>query len=284
MDKDPIRFQTNDDAADAARSFERYDLIVAPVVNTHQQLVGCLKVDDMLDYLRQSSTRTCLPRWVSAKDEDLFARPWKAARGRWAWIALNLFTAFVASRIIGQFEGTIEKIVALAALMPIVASVGGNTGQQTLALMIQGMALKQVNSSNFRYLLSKEVGVALINGMLWGGVMGTIAWALYGRLSLGVIMFAAMGLTCCRRLRGRAGADGTQAHRPGSRTRQQHHPDRLHRQFRFSDFSRARRKLSQRLSDGPMLRLTRCSSTRCSPWNKMPEWLKSRGNRRFTSL
>jgi magnesium transporter len=194
MEKDPVRFQTNDDAADAAQAFERYDLIVAPVVNAHQQLVGCLKVDAMLDYLRESSHKDVLGPVGLSEDEDLFASPWRAARGRWAWIALNLFTAFVASRVIGQFEGTIEKIVALAALMPIVASVGGNTGQQTLALMIQGMALKQVNSGNFRHLLSKEVGVALINGVLWGGVMGTITWMLYGRLSLGVIMSAAMVL------------------------------------------------------------------------------------------
>jgi magnesium transporter len=164
------------------------------VVNAHQQLVGCLKVDDMLDYLRESSHKDVLAQVGLREDEDLFAPPWKAARGRWAWIALNLCTAFIASRVIGQFEGTIERIVALAALMPIVASVGGNTGQQTLALMIQGMALKQVNSGNFRYLVSKEVGVALINGVLWGGVMGAITWALYGQLPLGVIMFAAMVL------------------------------------------------------------------------------------------
>jgi magnesium transporter len=194
MDKDPVRFHTNDDAADAARAFERYDLIVAPVVNTHQQLVGCLKVDDMLDHLRHASHKDVLAPVGLSEDEDMFAPPWRAARGRWAWIALNLMTAFIASRIIGQFEGTIEKIVALAALMPIVASVGGNTGQQTLALMIQGMALKQVDAGNFRHLLSKEVGVALINGLLWGGVMGVITWALYGQLPLGVIMFAAMVL------------------------------------------------------------------------------------------
>jgi magnesium transporter len=194
MENDPVRFQTNDDAADAAQAFERYDLIVAPVVNAHQQLVGCLKVDAMLDYLRESSHKDVLGPVGLSENEDMFAPPWQAARGRWAWIALNLFTAFVASRVIGQFEATIEKIVALAALMPIVASVGGNTGQQTLALMIQGMALKQVDSGNFRDLLSKEVGVALINGVLWGGVMGAITWALYGRLSLGVIMSAAMVL------------------------------------------------------------------------------------------
>ena len=194
METDPVRFHTNDDAADAARAFERYDLIVAPVVNSHQQLVGCLKVDDMLDHLRQASHKDVLAPVGLSEDEDMFAPPWRAARGRWAWIALNLLTAFIASRIIGQFEGTIEKIVALAALMPIVASVGGNTGQQTLALMIQGMALKQVDGANFRYLLSKEVGVALINGVLWGSVMGSITWALYGKLPLGVIMFAAMVL------------------------------------------------------------------------------------------
>ena len=119
MEKDPVRFQTIDAAADAARAFERYDLIVAPVVNAHQQLVGYLKVDAMLDYLRESSHKDILAPVGLSEDEDLFATPWRAARGRWVWIALNLFTAFIASRVIGQFEGTIERIVALAVLMLI---------------------------------------------------------------------------------------------------------------------------------------------------------------------
>lgn len=194
MDAEPVCFHTTDYAADAARAFERYDLIVAPVINTHGRLVGCLKVDDMLDHLREASHKDVLASVGLTEDEDLFAPPWLAARGRWAWLALNLLTAFIASRVIGQFEGTIEKIVALAALMPIVASVGGNTGHQTLALMIQGLALKQVDTANFRHLLMKEVSVALINGVMWGGIMGVLTWMLYGQPALGAIMFAAMVL------------------------------------------------------------------------------------------
>jgi magnesium transporter len=107
------------------------------------------------------------------------------------WLALNLMTAFVASRVIGLFQGSIEKLVALATLMPIVASIGGNTGNQTVALVVRGLALSQINPGNLRYLVQKELGVALMNGLIWGSVMGGVAWLLYRNPDLGLVMAVA---------------------------------------------------------------------------------------------
>jgi magnesium transporter len=194
MIRDPVFFHTNDSARDAAQAFERYDLIVAPVVTVHNRLVGCIKVDAILDLIQEISQKDLLGQAGLSEDVDLFEPVWRAARSRWFWLALNLVTAFIASRVIGQFEDSIQKIVALAALMPIVASVGGNTGHQTLALMIRGYALRQINPGNFRYLVLKEFAVALLNGLLWGGVMGGITYLLYGQIPLALIMFAAMVL------------------------------------------------------------------------------------------
>jgi magnesium transporter len=194
MIRDPVFFHTNDSARDAAQAFERYDLIVAPVVTVHNRLVGCIKVDAILDLIQEISQKDLLGQAGLSEDVDLFAPVWRAARSRWFWLALNLVTAFIASRVIGQFEDSIERIVALAALMPIVASVGGNTGNQTLALMIRGYALRQINPGNFRYLLLKEIAVALVNGLLWGSVMGGVTYLLYGQWPLAAIMFAAMVL------------------------------------------------------------------------------------------
>jgi magnesium transporter len=103
-------------------------------------------------------------------------------------------TALVASRVIGMFEGSIEKIVALAALMPIVAGIGGNSGNQTTTMIVRGLALGQVASHNMQSLITKELGVALLNGLIWGGVLGVIAYALYGNFNLGLVMMAAMAL------------------------------------------------------------------------------------------
>src|SRR5690606_38114462 len=107
---------------------------------------------------------------------------------------VNLVTAFIASRVIGLFDGAIEKLVALAALMPIVAGIGGNSGNQTITMIVRAMALDQLGSGNTAWLLRKELGVGLVNGLLWGGVIGAVAWWLYDSWSLGVVMTAAMTL------------------------------------------------------------------------------------------
>jgi magnesium transporter len=109
-------------------------------------------------------------------------------------LAVNLCTAFVASRVIGLFEGTISQIVALAALMPIVAGIGGNTGNQTITMIVRALALHQVEPGNFSFLIGRELGVALINGLFWGGIMGGVTWAMYGNPALGGVMMLAMVL------------------------------------------------------------------------------------------
>jgi magnesium transporter len=128
------------------------------------------------------------------EDEDLFSSVWRSAKNRWPWLAVNICTAFVASRVIGAFEQTIAQIVALAALMPIVSGIGGNSGTQTVTLVVRGLALGQINPVNARRLILKEHGIALLNGAVWGSVLGGIAWLLYGDFHLGLVMTAAMVL------------------------------------------------------------------------------------------
>jgi magnesium transporter len=194
MDADPVYFRTDDDAREASLAFERYGLVAAPVVNAHRQLVGRLTVDAVMERVVESAQQDLLSQVGLTGDEDLFASIWHSARNRWPWLAVNLMTAFVASRVVGVFEESIEKIVALAALMPIVASIGGNTGNQAVALTIRGLALDQIDRRNARYLLLKELGVSLANGTLWGSVMGAATWLLYGQPLLGLVMAAAMVL------------------------------------------------------------------------------------------
>ena len=115
-------------------------------------------------------------------------------QNRWTWLAINLVTAFIASRVIGLFEGSIERVVALAALMPIVAGIGGNSGNQTITMIVRGLALGQIASHNMKSLMIKELGVSLLNGVLWGSVLGLVAYWLYQNIALGIVMTAAMTL------------------------------------------------------------------------------------------
>ncbi|SDS72645.1 magnesium transporter [Pseudomonas oryzae] len=194
MATDPVTFHPDEDAYDAAQAFERYDLISAPVVDRNDKLIGRLTIDEMVDLIREESETEVLNMAGLREEEDIFASVWKSLRNRWAWLAINLITAFLASRVIGLFEGSIEKLVALAALMPIVAGIGGNSGNQTITMIVRAMALDQVGTGNTMRLLRKELGVALINGVVWGGVIGGVAWSLYGSWSLGVVMTGAMTL------------------------------------------------------------------------------------------
>ncbi len=194
MASDPVSFHPDEDAYDAAQAFERYDLISAPVVDKNDKLIGRLTIDEMVDLIREESETEVLNMAGLREEEDIFASVWKSLRNRWAWLAINLITAFVASRVIGLFEGSIEKLVALAALMPIVAGIGGNSGNQTITMIVRAMALDQVSTGNTSRLMRKELAVALINGLVWGGVIGVVAYMLYGSWSLGVFMTAAMTL------------------------------------------------------------------------------------------
>ncbi|MGA7437697.1 MAG: magnesium transporter [Luteibacter sp.] len=194
MAPDVNTFRPEDDAYDVAQAFERYDLVTAPVVDAQMRLIGRLAVDAMIDFIREEGEAEALSRGGLREEEDIFASVWKSVRNRWAWLATNLVTAFIASRVIGLFEHSIEKLVALAALMPIVAGIGGNSGNQTITMIVRAMALEQVNVGQVSRLWRKELGVALINGLLWGGVIGIVAWLLYQSPSLGLVMTAAMTL------------------------------------------------------------------------------------------
>lgn len=194
MADDPVSFHPDEDGYDAAQAFERYDLISAPVVDKNGKLIGRLTIDEMVDLIREESESEVLNMAGLREEEDIFASVWKSVRNRWAWLAINLVTAFLASRVIGLFEGSIEKLVALAALMPIVAGIGGNSGNQTITMIVRAMALGQISTGNTARLVRKELGVSLINGILWGGVIGGVAYSLYGSWSLGVVMTAAMTL------------------------------------------------------------------------------------------
>ena len=194
MSTDVVRFRPEDDVEEAAAAFERYDLVTAPVVDNNKKLIGRITVDEMLDVIREESEADMLNMAGLKEEEDLFAPVIDSFKNRWMWLVINLCTAFVASRVIGMFEGSIEKIVALAALMPIVAGIGGNSGNQTITMIVRSLAMGQLNLSQSGRLLRKEFGVALLNGIIWGSVMGVVSYLLYGSIGIGLVMVAAMTL------------------------------------------------------------------------------------------
>ena len=194
MKTDMLVLHDDDDAQDAAQAFERYDLVTAPVTDRRRRLVGRVTVDAVLDFIRERAEAERLNLGGLREEEDIFASVWASARNRWAWLAVNLVTAFVASRVISVFEGTIEKLVALATLMPIVAGIGGNSGNQTITMLVRAIALGQINPANARKLVTKEIAIAVLNGLVWGGIIGLFAMALYRSVALGLVMTTAMTL------------------------------------------------------------------------------------------
>jgi magnesium transporter len=196
MKRDVLSLQALDESEEAAQAFERYDLLSAPVVDARGRLIGRLTVAEVVDVIREQGESEVLSAAGLREEEDLFASIWNSAKNRWLWLGVNLGTAFFASRVIGAFEDTIEKVVALAALMPIVAGIAGNSGNQTMTLFIRSLALGQVTAVNAQRLARKELLIALLNGLVWGGIAGTFAWLLYrdtphGTL-LGITMMLAM--------------------------------------------------------------------------------------------
>jgi magnesium transporter len=194
MKSDMLVLHPGDQADDAAQAFERYDLVSAPVTEESGVLVGRVSVDAVVDFIREAAEAERLNLGGLREEEDIFASVWASARNRWTWLAINLVTAFIASRVISIFEGTIEKLVALATLMPIVAGIGGNSGNQTMTMLVRALALGQANPSNAKKLLVKEIIISLLNGLVWGGIIGGFAMLMYKSLSLGLVMTAAMTL------------------------------------------------------------------------------------------
>ena len=189
---DVTSFVPESDADEAAQAFERYDLVSAPVTDAQGRLIGRVTVDTVLEYVRERQDEQALGKVGLREEEDLFASVWQSAQNRGPWLALNLCTAFIASRVVGLFEGSIAQLAALAALMPIVAGIGGNSGNQTTTLIVRALALGQVSTQSARRLLLKELGISTLNGVVWGGVLGVAAWALYRNVALGGVMALAM--------------------------------------------------------------------------------------------
>lgn len=194
METQPMIFSPEDDAEKAARTFERDNLISAAVVDSVGKLMGRVTIDEIVDVVYEETDNDMRAMGGLSAEEDVYAPVSKAVKTRWAWLAVNLCTAFIASRVIDGFEHTISQLVALASLMPIVAGIGGNTGNQTITMIVRALALQHIQPGNFSFLIFREMGVALINGLVWGGIMGCVTWWLYGDMALGGVMTLAMVL------------------------------------------------------------------------------------------
>ena len=192
IDDELEALHVDESAEEVARQFSDHDWVSAPVVDDGNILRGRITIDDVVDIIREQAEHQALGAAGLDEEEDLFSPVKRAVRGRIVWLGVNLATAFLAAAVIGRFEATIEKIVALAVLMPIVAGIGGNAGMQVLTLMVRGLALGQVGASNSGVLLWKEVRVALINGLLIGGFVGLVAFAWFQDWLLGVVITAAL--------------------------------------------------------------------------------------------
>lgn len=194
MTKEMVKFHPDDSAQQATHAFERYDLVSASVVDNNGRLQGRVTVNTVIDFIREKAENEALNLAGLSEEEDLFAPVLKSVKNRWVWLAINLVTAFIASRVIGLFEDSIEKLVALAALMPIIAGIGGNSGNQTITMIVRALALRQINPDSARKLIIKEIGVSAVNGLIWGTVVGIFTFAIYQSASLGLIMTLAMAL------------------------------------------------------------------------------------------
>jgi magnesium transporter len=179
-------------AWEVARLFEDRDLVSAPVVDEEGRLLGRITIDDVVDVIREEADHSVLSMAGLDEEADMFAPVRISVRRRAVWLGINLVTAFVASWVVGLFENTIQQVVALAVLMPIVASMGGVAGTQTVTLVVRGIALGQVGDANVRRLLVKELAVGVLNGLLWALVVAAIAVAWFRDLKLGAIIGAAL--------------------------------------------------------------------------------------------
>jgi magnesium transporter len=179
-------------AREVAKLFEDRDLVSAAVVGQDGRLLGRITIDDVVDVIREEAEHSVLSMAGLDEDEDMFASVRTSARRRSVWLAANLATAFLAANVVGLFEATIEKVVALAVLMPIVASMGGIAGSQTLVLIIRGLALGHVEHTNARWLLIREIAVGLLNGLVLSSLVGLAAGFWFRQWTIGVIIFAAL--------------------------------------------------------------------------------------------
>lgn len=191
MSHSMVTFSTADSAEQATFAFNRYALTSAPVVDDKNKLIGRICIDDILDFIHESTNQQMLRQIGFTSSEDWFSGIWTGAKNRWVWLSINLLSAFIATRVIGLFEEKIVELVVLATLMPIVSATAGNIGNQACTLIIRSLALGQVTDNNLYPFYFKEVGISLINGLIWGGLMGAFVAYLYG-IGIGAVMGTAI--------------------------------------------------------------------------------------------
>ena len=192
MTTEPVVVPVSMDQEDMAFLFEQYDLTSAPVVNSQNRLIGMVTVDDVVEVIQEEAEEDMLKLAGISGDTDIYMAAWQTARSRFTWLFVNLLTAILASIAIGIFEGTIKQIVALAVLMPIVASMGGNAGTQTLTVAVRALATRELNQSNALRVFGKEILVGIINGIIFAIIVGLVATLWFGEKGLGIVIALAM--------------------------------------------------------------------------------------------
>jgi len=192
MDREFLPIPDTLSSKEVAVRFENRDLVSAPVVDERNVLLGRITIDDVVDVIRDEAEHTILSQVGLDEEDDVFAPVRRSAARRAVWLGINLMTAFIAAGVVGLFEATLDEVVALAVLMPVVASMGGIGGSQTLTLMIRGMALGHISKANAMALLRKEVAVASINGLFWALVVGLVVSLWFDSVMLGLVIAMAM--------------------------------------------------------------------------------------------
>lgn len=194
LDKEAEAIDVSASEAEVAKVFTGLDMVTAAVVNDAGLLLGQITIDDVVDVIQELADHDILSRAGLDEDDDMFAPVVSSSRRRAVWLGANLATGFLAAAVVSLFQPTIEKVVVLAVLMPVVASMGGIAGSQTLTLMIRGIALGRVQDSNQRWLLRKELSVAVLNGIIWAAVVAVVTMLFFASWKVGVIIAAALAI------------------------------------------------------------------------------------------
>jgi magnesium transporter len=192
MDRDIETIRADTEDSEVARIFEDHDLLSAPVVDNNRILLGRITIDDVVDVIRDEGEHSVMGMAGLNEEEDLFAPVVPSSRRRAIWLGINLVTALMASWVVSNFEGTLQKVVAIAVVMNVVASMGGIAGTQTLTLVTRGLALGQISRNNRNWLITKELIVGLFNGSVWALVVGGTAWLWFSDVDIGMVIAAAM--------------------------------------------------------------------------------------------
>lgn len=192
MSTDCIVIHADQHESEVAQEFEKHDLVSAPVLDKQGKLLGRITIDDVVDVIRDTADHSLMSMAGLDEDEDTFAPAWITSRRRAVWLGINLLTAFAASAVINVFDAVISEVVALAVLMPIVASMGGIAGSQVLTLVIRGQALGQLSPTNIGWLVRREIIVAILNGLLWAMVISIITWMWFSDATIAVIIAASI--------------------------------------------------------------------------------------------